>query len=128
MLKKFYCFFLLGCCLAGRAQAQFMHSLGGTVSVMYAKFGPEGYQDNVTFVFKDFTYFPRYNVMENGNSSISVGVPLGLGFGSASNLSDGSSSLYFGFDAPLVVDFNFGAKATSESDAGFGGYVGGGFG
>ena len=128
MLKKCFGILLLTCGLAGGTHAQFMHSLGGTVAVMHTTVGPDGYQNSLTFVYKDITYFPRYNVIENDNSSLSVGIPLGLGFGSASNISDGTSSLYFGFDAPLAIDFNFGAKSTSNSDAGFGGYIGGGFG
>ncbi|HVU56353.1 MAG TPA: hypothetical protein VHD83_14910 [Puia sp.] len=127
-MKKSFILLLLACGLTGGVHAQFMHSLGGTVDVMWANLGPEGYQDKVTFVFRDFTYFPRYNVMENGNSSISIGVPLGLGFGSVSNFSDGSSSLYFGVDAPLVADYNFGWKSTADNDSRVGGYLGGGFG
>ena len=109
MLKKCCCVLLLASCLAGSARAQFMHSVGGTLTVMHTRIGPEAsYVDNITLAARDVTYFPRYNVMESGNSSISVGVPLGLGFGSVSNYSDGSTGLYFGFDAPLVLDFHDG--------------------
>jgi len=128
MLKKCSFLLLLICGLAGGARAQFMHSFGGSVDVMWAKIGPEGYQDNVTFVFKDLNYFPRYNIVENGNSSISLGAPLGLGFGSVSNFSNGTSSLYFAVDAPLVADYNFGWKSTTDNNSRVGGYVGGGFG
>ncbi len=89
MLKKCFGMLALTFGLATSIHAQFTQSVGFSVAVMHTTIGPEGYQDNLTFIYKDITYFPRYNVVEMGNSSISIGAPIGLGFGSATNYSQG---------------------------------------
>jgi len=118
-------------------QAQkLMHSFGGTISILYGKikteplpFGfPTNDGSNFTLAQTNFTYFPRYNFVENENSSVSIGIPLGIGVGIVSNTRDDDNGIAFAYDLPIVLDYNLGCKATSETDKNFGGYLGLGFG
>ncbi len=65
---------------------QLMHSFGITISVMQGTLheGP-GNSESFAVEQNNFTYFPRFNFVENENSSISVGAPIGIGVGIATN-------------------------------------------
>ena len=128
MLKKMICPLLL-CCLIGSGvfAQRFMQSAGGTISVMSSPAPTGGVYSSVTLVLKNLTYYPRFNFVENPNSSISAGIPLSVGFGTFSN-SDGDASFYYGYDLPLAIDYNIGGGSTKEADGKTGGYVGAGFG
>lgn len=110
---------LFSVCLL-RAQdggVEFMHSLGG-------KYFAYANADGLTGA--TFLYSPRVNLTGTGNTAISVGTHLGLGFGLYSGPGGSSSSLIL--DAPLVGEFNFGYGASKDADASFGGYLGAGYG
>jgi len=123
-LLVFSCFV----CLHGLGQS-FMQSAGVTISVMHTNGTVDNGNQSLTFAFSNVTYFPKLSFAETENTSLSIGAPVSIGIGRSSNLSaDGSSGLYWGFDAPMVLDFNIGAKSTRENEDKFGGYFGGGFG
>lgn len=73
------------------------------------------------------SWFPRYTVMEGENSSLSLGSPLGAG---VNLLTDnmGGGGVSWGFDVPLVADYNMGCMSAPDNESGFGGYLGAGFG
>ncbi len=89
-----------------------MFSYGTTISVL---------QDEGRLTYG--TFFPRYNFSESDNSSLSVGIPLSLGVG---GIDEGGA--FFVADVPVTADFNFGCKSTPETESGFGGFIGAGFG
>lgn len=100
-----------------------MHAIGATPSVL---FGKDSY-NNKFYVFQtNLTYFPRFNFIENDNSSVSIGAPVGVGIGIANNGDD--PGIGFSFDVPAVIDYNIGCKSTPDNETYFGGYLGGGFG
>jgi hypothetical protein len=68
-------------------------------------------------------YFPRMPLTPN----FSIGAPIGLGFSFNADAFAGSSAT-FGVELPITADLNFGAGATPENDASFGGFVGAGLG
>jgi len=109
--------------LTGYSQG-LMHSVGGTLSFTQAR-GTENTAAYSIF-HRSFTYYPRYNVLANERSSLSIGAPLSIGFGTASSMTD--AGLMFSYDLPLVIDFNLGARSTPENEKNFGGYIGAGFG
>jgi hypothetical protein len=103
----------------------FMHSAGATISIMNANINNASGKYSLTTSFTNLTYFPRLNLMEAENSSISIGAPVGAGIGISRT---GDGSIYWGFDLPAVVDYNIGWKSTADNEQNFGGYFGGGFG
>lgn len=105
-----------------------MHSVGGTISVLSGTVTTPGETSSFSMMQTNITYFPRYNFIENENSSVSVGAPIGAGIGIASNMYGDDAGVSFAFDLPLVVDYNLGFKSTSEISNYFGGYFGVGFG
>ena len=75
------------------------------------------------------TYFPRLNVKESEHTSLSIGIPFGLGIGKTRTSAGGpDGGFHFGADIPVVVDFNMGYKSSSENEYKSGGYLGLGFG
>jgi hypothetical protein len=106
------------CQLRAQDGVEFMHSLGGKFFLY------PNTEDGLTGT--TILYSPRVNLTSTENTSISVGTHLGLGFAMYSGPEGSSSSLIL--DAPLVGEFNFGHGSTSESEAGFGGYIGAGYG
>src|SRR5687768_12471121 len=91
---------------------QFLHAFGGTVSVLNSKFQNKDEYVGLEFVETEkillsqygATYFPRLN-FPNGNTSISVGIPLSLGVGMVSDAGDETTGVYFSYDLPVVADF-----------------------
>ena len=122
-------------CMAGLfmltigAQAQFRISTGA--SVLYGtgkipKNADEG-TEKPTILGYGLFFYPRYNISETDAGAISIGLPLTLGIsGSVNTRSGGSISLTA--DLPMTIDYNVGAGATEESEAGIGGFIGAGFG
>ena len=113
--------------------AQFQHSFGvnftvvdGNIKTKY----PSGnyYNEKVSFAQSLLQYFIRYNVVEKDNSSISIGAPLGAGIGFAKSTYGSDAGIAFGFDVPVVIDYNIGCKSTADNDKGFGCFFGTGFG
>lgn len=108
----------------GKAQS-FMNSYGGTFSVVQGKDKESGNGSYKTVLLEMCgTYFPRYNLSESDNSSLSLGIPFSAGIGTVNN----SDGVAFSVDVPLMADYNFGCDAIPESESGAGGYVGAGFG
>ncbi len=108
---------------------QLMHSFGLSLSVLQGTLH-EGQGSSESFAVEqnNLTYFPRYNFIENENSSISVGAPIGIGIGLVSNTYGDDAGVIFSYDLPLVIDYNIGCKSTMANDRNFGGYFGVGFG
>ncbi len=108
---------------------QLMHSFGLTLSVLQGTLhGDAGSYESFSLGQSNLTYFPRFNFVENENSSISVGAPIGVGIGIATNTYGNDAGVIFSYDLPLVIDYNIGCKSTMENDRNFGGYFGVGFG
>jgi hypothetical protein len=120
--------FILTITLRSSAQ-QLMHSFGLTISVLQGTL-QEGAGSSESFAVEqnNLTYFPRFNFVENENSSISVGAPIGIGIGITTNTYGNDAGVLFSYDLPLVIDYNIGCKSTMENDRNFGGYFGVGFG
>ena len=108
---------------------QLMHSFGLSISVLQGTLheGP-GNSESFAVEQNNFTWFPRYNFVENENSSISIGTPLGIGIGIVSNTYGDDAGVLFSYDLPVVIDYNIGCKSTKENENNFGGYFGVGFG
>lgn len=127
MIRKFSLMLLLFGSFQSLTAQSLMHSFGITTSIMQGKTSAYD-QSNFSLRQMYFSYFPRYNFVENDNSSISIGAPVGIGFGGARNTYAGDIGLAFAYDLPLVIDYNIGCKSTYENDQTFGGYLGAGFG
>ncbi len=133
LMFLFFLFFLIG-----KVNAQSIHhSIGGTISVMGSKGetitpGFLGYsiikQYNFIMSKYELTYFPKVNFETGGNSSLSVGIPLSLGIGSASDANKENKGVYFSYDLPLIADLNIGMGSTEENEKQFGYFIGVGFG
>ncbi len=81
-------------------------------------------------IFSSINYTPRFHFMEKENTSLSIGLPIAIGFaGSYSYSTDYYDDYYesdfrFMVNAPLMVDFNWGAGATRETEKRFGLFAG----
>ncbi len=71
---------LLFVCLVGKSQ-NFMHGVGGTISIMTAKISNPSERYTATVAFTNLTYFPRYTLTESDRTSLSIGAPVGAGVG-----------------------------------------------
>ena len=128
-MKKLLFVTLLALLAASASFAQsFMHGAGLNIFVATAPGGKASVNGGVT-------YSPRFNFIEQGDMSVSVGIPFTVGFSgsysSSYNSQYGSSSsntLSVMFNAPLLVNLNMGAGASKESESRFGYFVGAGFG
>lgn len=105
-----------------------MHGFGVTISGLYGKITTPYSSSSFSLAQTNLTYFPRYNFVENENSSISIGFPLGIGIGIASNTYGNDAGISFAYDLPATIDYNIGFKSTSENEKTFGVYFGAGFG
>jgi hypothetical protein len=107
------------------SNSRFMHSVGATISAL---FGKDDFSNSFSLMQTNFCYFPRYNFSQSENTSFSIGAPVGIGVGLVSNTFGGDAGVSFAYDLPVVVDYNFGCKATKNVQKNFGGYIGAGFG
>jgi hypothetical protein len=124
MFKQTFVFFLMCLMLSNTSTAQtFSDSYGLTLSFLSARETPKDPYKNI-LIQKCGTYFPRLNLSENENSSFSIGIPLSAGIGTVNN----SDGIIYSIDAPLMGDYNFGCNSTPDTESGFGGFIGGGFG
>ena len=121
-------FFLLAIFSIQHLQAQrFTHGAGVGIFVTDAPLTDIG-------AFGTLTYSPRLNVYESEAISLSLGVPLNIGF--SGNYSyenyggyiDEQNSIRFMLNAPLLLNLNVGAGSTKENEKRFGFFAGGGFG
>lgn len=119
--------------IAGASFSQtFMHGVGFSSYGLIFK-NPGGDYD--ADVYAGFSYSARFTVMEGENTSLSVGIPLNIGIGGSYSYNSSSyygsttsNSLTYMINAPLMLDFNFGAGAHKETEKRFGLFVGAGAG
>jgi len=125
--------------LATVAQAQrFTNSAGLTFEYIYGTVGgaaPKSYNLILTPYY--ITYSPRFNMLETGSTSLSIGAPVGIyiggysgtvnysQFGFSSTIND--SGWLFGYELPVVLDFNLGKGAIRDNDSRLGAYIGTGY-
>jgi hypothetical protein len=129
MLKKLISLLIITCLLSNTSYSQkLMHAFGTTISVLYGKITTPYSSSSFSLAQTNLTYFPRYNFVENENSSISIGFPVGIGIGIASNTYGNDAGISFAYDLPATIDYNIGFKSTSENEKKFGAYFGAGFG
>ena len=128
MLKKAIFSLLLAClCTSSSISQRFMQSAGTTISFLYDKNKTNNPSANLSVTPTTFTYFPRYNFVENENSSFSIGTPVGLGVGLATDVYGDNWSVSFAYDLGAAFDYNIGCKSTRANPKSFGGYLGAGF-
>ena len=114
---------------AGRTFSQsFMHGVGLDIFVTTANNGNAAAAEG-------FTYNPRFNFFETEDYSLSVGVPLTIGFSGSYSSNYNSyygsttdNTLAFMAHIPLILNFNFGAGSSKDNEERFGFFVGGGLG
>ena len=70
--------------------------------------------------------YPRINIFQFENQSLSLGAPSTIGINASSN--GGGSEVGLAVDLPLMVSVNFGAGSSKNNEFSFGGFIGGGFG
>lgn len=104
-----------------------MQSLGITISALSGTIKNQYGSADFGIEQIDFTYFPRYNFIENENSSVSIGLPLSAGVGIVRE-SANPGEVAFSYDLPAALDYNIGFKSTTNNDHTFGIYFGAGFG
>ncbi len=121
--------------LITKSNAQkFMHAFGATISNISAKLSPNlnpvssSNYYNFSLLQSTLTYYPRYNFVENKNSSISLGMPLSVGIGLFSTTGNSDAGVVFSYDLPLALDYNIGFKSTRVNPKKFGYFFGTGFG
>ncbi|MBL7736904.1 MAG: hypothetical protein JNL51_15710 [Chitinophagaceae bacterium] len=129
MIKRMIGAILLCVCFQSLTAQNLMHSFGATIAITTGKISNGYSRSNFSLSQNYLSYFPRYNFVENENSSISIGAPIGLGVGIAQNSYMGEDiGFAFAYDLPLVIDYNIGCKSTYDNEQTFGGYLGAGFG
>lgn len=80
-----------------------------------------------------FTYSPRFSFAEAGNTSLSIGIPLNVGFSGSYNgvyTSDGyyeENDLGYMINVPLMLNFNIGAGSAKGCKDRMGFFVGAGY-
>ncbi|SRR6266487_3729991 len=127
MFNKIVCLlFLLGIINTKIFAQSFMHSVGANISIMYAKIKTPSVKESFAMEINHLSYFPRFILTESENSSLTVGSPVGAGVNLVNDIS-GGSGIAWGFDLPLVFDYNLGCKSAPDNENGFGGYFGAGF-
>lgn len=121
--------FVAACIISVNAFSQsFQHGLG--ISVFFDNMVP----DKISAIAA-VTYSPRYNFHETENISVSLGIPLSIGFMDAGDgdydaitgeeeISDING---FTLDVPVMVNFNFGAGASRMNKGHYGGFIGAGY-
>lgn len=124
-------FLLAAVCLAGITSShaqRFIHGIGVGAFV-------EGASNTSVKASSTITYSPRISFAETENTSISVGIPLSIGYSSTYNAtynnSDGwgqESAFGYMVNAPLMVNFNFGAGSSQDCESKMGFYIGAGYG
>ncbi|SEW38113.1 hypothetical protein SAMN05428988_4780 [Chitinophaga sp. YR573] len=126
-MKKQLFLFTVACVLSISAFSQsFQHGAG--IGLYFDNMVP----DNVG-VGSAFTYNPRINFTETEATSLSVGIPLTVGYiQNAYSVYNGSSLIQtatgFMVNAPVIVNFNFGGGSSKKSKGRIGGFIGAGYG
>lgn len=103
-----------------------MHSAGANIAVLVAKINTPYLKETFTMQVTHLSYFPRVLLTSSDNASLSVGTPVGIGINLVRDVS-GDAGVAWGYELPVVADYNIGCKATPDNDRSFGGYFGAGF-
>ena len=121
------------------AQAQrFTNSTGFTLEYIYGTVGGAAPKSNNLMLTPYYiTYSPRFNMLETGSTSLSIGAPVGIFIGGYSGTVNNSQFGYsstindngwlFGYELPVVLDFNLGKGAIRDDDSRLGAYIGTGY-
>lgn len=128
MIKNIFLLAVIAVFSANLRAQSIMQSFGATISGLSGKINTQYSSSGFSMTQTNLTYFPRYNFIENDNSSVSIGAPVGIGIGLATNTFGSDVGVAFAYDLPLVLDYNIGCKSTMENENTFGGYFGVGFG
>lgn len=74
------------------------------------------------------TYTASYHFMDLDNASLSVGMPLSVGFSLGENAESGMNGNRMGYlvNAPVFVNYNMGAGSFRDNDSQLGFFIGGG--
>jgi hypothetical protein len=115
---------LIAFCLTGLAFSQnFIQGVGVNTFIQSAP----GFSSQLV---GGVTYSPRVSFNETEDMSWSVGMPMSVGFSASLNTNsyDGSNTAALMVDAPLIVNFNYGAGCSRETENRFGFFAGGGVG
>jgi hypothetical protein len=128
MIRKIFLFAFFSISVSQLSAQSVMQSFGATISVLYGKITTPYSSESFALSQTNFTYFPRLNFVENDNSSISIGAPVGVGIGIVRSTGYSDVGISFAYDLPVVLDYNIGCKSTPDNENNFGGYVGAGFG
>lgn len=119
---------ILFCLLVQTSFSQkFMHGAGTGVFINFSS----GIEPAIPTVL---SYAPRINCFENGDLSVSAGIPFSIGF-AISDYADFNSSpgldmesiFTYVINIPAMVNLNIGAGASKQTTKRFGVFIGGGF-
>ena len=109
------------------ACAIFFISISTQAQVSFQHGGGVGYFFTSSIGGYGLVYAPRLNVAElSDDLSVSINAKPGLSFDFNANSRTGGSGT-LGFDLPIFAAINLGMGAMPDSDANFGGYIGGGY-
>ena len=117
---------IIACCTTVHAQ-RLMTSYGAVISAITGKVTTDYSSSSFSMSQTSFCFFPRYNFVENDNSSLSIGAPVAIGLGIASNSRNDDAGVSFSYELPVALDYNIGCKSTAENEKHFGVYFGAGF-
>jgi len=123
MKKNLFILLFSGFHLCASAQT-FLHGAGTGASVFTAR-------DIETSVYGTLLYSPRVTVTENEQFSVSIGIPVTIGFtgGIGYNSSLGTyDDFKFLIYTPAMLNYNWGAGSSPLSERRFGFFAGAGFG
>jgi len=106
-----------------------MHGAGLTITVGV----PSTYENIKTSFGVGIIYSPRINLYEKQNLSLSLGIPLSIGFSGGASFNPTSNvssdeNTSFMLNAPLIVNLNLGSGATKDTKKRIGFFIGGGYG
>lgn len=125
MCRKILSLFILACFFNQVILAQrVMHSIGASSALLFGRI--TNFESTFILSQNNINYFPRFNFIQHKNSSVSIGFPVGIGIGITSSFDD--QGMYFGYDLPVVLDYNTGFKSSVKTGKTMGSYFGIGFG
>lgn len=115
--------------LSTTMKAQFHHAIGASYLSAKGKVPSNATPgtERPKFVGYGLHYYTRYDVKSTENSTISVGLPISTGVGGHIDPEDGGSIGVLA-DVAVTADYNVGAGSSEDNEAGFGGFIGVGFG
>lgn len=129
-MKKLLLLAIAGFFSASAFSQSFQHGVG--LGFFIDKIEEEYIDPRVNF---SVLYNPRFNFVETQSLSVSVGIPITIGFSGSYeagyNSYDGGyeeNTLGYMFNAPVMLNLNLGGGSSKKSNKLFGGFIGGGYG